>query len=1492
MRRIILLASFCFVYLIIKAQNTPIATTYADKSSNSMPAGFNVTYQSSDLINYVRTYAFNKEYLEAPSGDSLDSAIVEGNIMQSTTYLDGMGRPIQQVDRRVLPDGAGGYSDMVQFMLYDEYGRQVYQPMAYRSANVHGGMDLSPGTNLLAFMRGSNSNPDGHFPKEDVFYGETVYESSPLNRVTKQMAPGNSWAGSGKGVTIDWRGNNASDGVRRWTSEPSSASSPGVYANNTLKVTITTDEEENQVREFTDKLGRVVLKRVQKAGSTADARANWLSTYYVYDDYGNLTYVIPPRAEELLSDNSWDWAAADINALIFQYTYDGRNRMETKKVPGGGRVDMVYDKLDRLVLTQDANQRSATPSEWMFTKYDAFNRPVLTGIINTSKTRQTLQGELNTWAGELNVQNEALQTEGVEEVLNGSVMSISNRNTSVDIYRTKSGGYIEFLPGFESETGAEFETQRTLALGYEYTAIQGYHDASFPLLKDYEGDYELLSISYYDDYDFTSKSYLSSHEKGFYSTGGTNLNNAVDPNPHNSAKGLATGSKIKVLGTTSDWLTTVMYYDDRGRVIQTIADNHVGGEDRTTTQYDFSGKVLNTYTTHTNPQANSNTSTIIAKRYTYDNAGRLETVSEALNQSNPSNYTTLVTNTYNELGELEDKNLGNDLETLTYDYNIRGWLKSINGDYVASGTGNHYFGMDLSYDNGFTQNQLNGNIAGVKWRSASDSKQRAYGFDYDASNRLLAADYTQYGTSWNNTAADFSTDYTYDANGNIKTLQRKGMVLGNVMTIDNLQYDYGEGFGVNGRSNTLKRVRDNSAAFNIGDFKDGTNTGNDYAYDANGNMTQDLNKDIQGGHIDYNHLNLPAKVTFEGSSAKTITYTYDAAGIKLAKTVNNGGNITTTDYIGGFIYQNNDLQHFGHEEGRVRKNHAGALVYDYFIKDHLGNTRMTLTEETNVVNVYKATMESESDTDGNNIAAFEEQYFYNLDAVRSSAVSAANHSTIDDDGCTNCDESALTNSTNRIGQAIMLNVMAGDVIDLEVFAYFDNLHTTNTSSIGATGLGTLATNLAMAFVPNGSTEAINQAKSLFNVSDGRITEANTQSSTTPFAYLNYMVFDSEFNFIPSKSDHIQVAGASGKQKLDLPGNLSITQKGYIYIWVSNESNDNISVYWDDLKVTHTKGQILQEDHYYPFGMNIQALSSTAPLSKPNQFKYNGKELNEEFDLGWYSYGTRNYDPQLGRWMIIDPAADLMAEYSPYNYVYNNPLKYIDPDGSIPWPIRKLFRFMVRKKRPDGFFGEQRGARLHLGIDLNYESNHGGNFDRGADVLATHGGKVIQVKKYNTHTNGAGTYVKIQGPNGEIQTVYMHLDNVTVEENDAVEEGQVIGTLGRSGKGSKVEYTAHLHYEIRVKDSEGNFVQINPWGENRPIDPQVIIDNTVQGTIDDLNSDISVTEGGINATEKRFARREAKGKAVTQKARDRLQRRKERLKVMKGLRDALTELTGQ
>ncbi|HDP74473.1 MAG TPA: RHS repeat-associated core domain-containing protein, partial [Bacteroidales bacterium] len=88
-------------------------------------------------------------------------------------------------------------------------------------------------------------------------------------------------------------------------------------------------------------------------------------------------------------------------------------------------------------------------------------------------------------------------------------------------------------------------------------------------------------------------------------------------------------------------------------------------------------------------------------------------------------------------------------------------------------------------------------------------------------------------------------------------------------------------------------------------------------------------------------------------------------------------------------------------------------------------------------------------------------------------------------------------------------------------------------------------------------------------------------------------------------------------------------------------------------------EVIQERHYYPFGMEMSELSYG---TGSNRYLYNSKEIQNDFDLSWYDYGARFYDPQLGRWHSVDPLAHKYYPISPYAYVANNPLRFIDPDG--------------------------------------------------------------------------------------------------------------------------------------------------------------------------------------------------------------------------------------
>ncbi|MGS2741654.1 RHS repeat-associated core domain-containing protein [Sinomicrobium sp. M5D2P17] len=241
------------------------------------------------------------------------------------------------------------------------------------------------------------------------------------------------------------------------------------------------------------------------------------------------------------------------------------------------------------------------------------------------------------------------------------------------------------------------------------------------------------------------------------------------------------------------------------------------------------------------------------------------------------------------------------------------------------------FNFQINYNksrSGVVDPLYNGNIAETYWKTSNDNTMRRYAYTYDALNRITSGKFNGGGQTDRYTVEDIA----YDKNGNITKLTRNGAINANATSfglMDKLSYVYH-----NGGNFLVKVTETGNKTYG---FKDGSNTDNDYARDANGNTTRDRNKGITG--ITYNHLNLPTQVSF---GSNKIAYIYDASGVKLKKEVTQGSSVTNTEYAGKYIYENGQLQFFSHPEGYVTKeNNTYKYVYQY--KDHLDNVRLSYT---------------------------------------------------------------------------------------------------------------------------------------------------------------------------------------------------------------------------------------------------------------------------------------------------------------------------------------------------------------------------------------------------------------------------------------------------------------------------------------------------------------------------------------------------------------------
>ena len=355
--------------------------------------------------NYILTYSFEKAM--TTFNPATTSTLFESDVLEDLTYFDGLGRPMQQLALKA----SNNRKDIITHFEYDAYGRKEREFLPYEAnTGTLGAFRTNAETATNSYYLSNYANDlDSADPNP---FSQKAFEASPLNRVLKQATPGEDWKlGSGHEIQMEYQTNLANE-VRRFsitfnnnnTEDPLLSGGNSFYAAGELYKNVTKDENwtsgnDHTTEEFTDKLGRMVLRRSYNESA--------YDTYYVYDDFDNLTFVIPPK---VTTDNV---SADELNQLCYQYRYDYRNRLIESKLPGKGTANdwesIVYNKLDQPIMAQDPNLKAQ--GKWVFTKYDAFGRIVLTGLA-TGGTRAQEQATANGYSGEIWLKNGNSTIEG------------------------------------------------------------------------------------------------------------------------------------------------------------------------------------------------------------------------------------------------------------------------------------------------------------------------------------------------------------------------------------------------------------------------------------------------------------------------------------------------------------------------------------------------------------------------------------------------------------------------------------------------------------------------------------------------------------------------------------------------------------------------------------------------------------------------------------------------------------------------------------------------------------------------------------------------------------------------------------------------------------------------------------------------------------------------------------------------------------------------
>ncbi|MDC8002502.1 DUF6443 domain-containing protein [Aureisphaera galaxeae] len=1127
--------------------------------------------QTSDE-NYVKSTTYR---VETPDGNVADNSKIE-----SITYHDGLGRPKQTI---ALREG-GNRQDLVTPITYDALGRQRKEFLPYANPNLNNDGAWVPNVvNLLApqYLSKFSSDSDGSGMINP--YSESVFENSPLNRLQEQGAPGMDWVvdTTDNDHTIKYVYDvNFEENIYKFdvdfagglTVAPVLAFD-GWFGSGELFETIVKDENwkpsdgnNRTTVEFTNQLGQVLLKRTFNFDGYTQLILN---TYYIYDDFGNLTFVLPPMASKDIVENSSMAinAAQILGDFAYQYKYDERNRLIEKKLPGKGWEHIVYDKLDRVVLTQDVNQRSM--NKWLFTKYDDFNRAIYTGIYASSDSRSVLQAAVN-----------------------------ASQNPN----ETRASSFTDFggVPVY-------------------------YSNNAFP---NNTSQLEVLTIDYFDTYDPIPLGDLSLPLQVYGVV------------PAANTKGLPTISKIKVLDT-NHWITELMGYDDKGRIIYTAKQNEfLETIDVVESRLDFTGNVETSTTTH----AKDGNATISIKDYfSYDHRGRLLT---HLQETDNRALELIASNQYDEYGQLANKKVGGQLFELGYTDEVHVNVSPTGLIYKTDPTDSYNAGLA-------TQGVLDFN-GGVRFMVPHEGR------------------YMRLGLSESNTSpgvGDLDYFMYFFVNGNQTPIFRgyaRNPSTGGLDVLFTTVYSANDTFAIEWDGFYIKYIHNDTeiAVYSqivspesfVGDlsFRSADSSVQDFELYASSDITKFLQKvdyryNIRGWLTDINNVN----DLIIGEIAPL-----DLFNFRINYTSIEGASLSTNSTPDPFdpLYNGNIAQTIWKTANTDNSKRTYAYLYDDLnriikARNRTGND-LEVVDPEHTYNLWGVSYDQNGNIkqlkrSGKYTSQLYDDLSYTYSGnqlLRVDENSTATHKDLlfkdDTSPLAKSDYSYDSNGNMKSDLNKGIATIVYNHLNLPTSVHFDpvNLEPRIDYVYDANG-----TKMSKTLVDNGIITTQYAGGFIYNDQSGVST---LQFITQPEGYV-----------APTP-----VVSPTG-------GETTYSQFKYAYQYKDHLGNVRLS-YIDD----NTDGsidpanEIIEESNYFPFGLRHWGYNDSQNglgNSFAQQRKFGGKEFQEELDLDWYDIAARNYDPALGRWMNIDPLAEEMRRHSPYNYAFDNPIYFMDPDGMAP-----------------------------------------------------------------------------------------------------------------------------------------------------------------------------------------------------------------------------------